>query len=127
MLARVVVAVVAVAVLAWLGLMERAVRLEAEGVKATASHEFPRAESDFRGARLLNPDTAPDLNLSYVYAVSSRPDRAVATLESVLAREPANRSAWGVLEQFTRERDPATARRARAALRRLDPLNARTP
>ena len=126
MTARVCVAAAAVAILAWLGLSERAVRLQAHGVGATASHDFERAERDFRRARFLNPDPTPDLQRSYVYAASSRRPRAIALLEDVLRREPENRSAWGLLLEFTAREDPAVARRARAALRRLDPVNARS-
>jgi hypothetical protein len=119
------VAVLAVAAIAWLGLMERSTRLQADGIAATARQDFASAESDFRAARFLNPDTAPDLRRAFVYEASSRQREAVALIEDVLRREPENRSAWGVLEEFTRERDPATSARARAALSRLDPLNAR--
>jgi hypothetical protein len=122
--ARVLVAVLAVAALAWLGVMERNTRLQAEGTAATARQHFDRAESDFRAARLLNPDTNPDARRAYVYALSSRRREAVALLEDVVRREPDNRAVWGVLEEITRATEPATARRARAALRRLDPLNA---
>jgi hypothetical protein len=125
MLARAVVALVAVAVIGWLGLMERSTRLQASGIEATARHDFARAEADFRAARLLNPDVTPDLRRAFVYESSSRQREASALLEDVLRREPDNRTAWGVLEDFTRERDPATAARARTELRRLDPLNAR--
>jgi tetratricopeptide (TPR) repeat protein len=123
--ARVVVAVVAVAVLGWLAVMERSTRLQAEGIAATARQQWDRAEDDFRAARLLNPDVAPDLRRSFVYQASSRPDRALAVLEDVVRREPDNRAAWGVIEEFTRELDPARSAAAREQLRRLDPLNAR--
>ena len=59
---------VAVVVLAWLGLMERSARLQASGVDALARQDLARAEADFRGARLLNPDSAPDLSRAYVFA-----------------------------------------------------------
>ena len=124
---RIVVALVAVAVLAWLGVMERATRLQAEGVAATARHDFADAESDFRAARRLNPDTTPDVQRAYLYALSSRTREGAALLEDVVRREPENRSAWGVLEDITRASEPVTARRAREALNRLDPLNARSP
>jgi hypothetical protein len=124
---RILVALVAVVVLAWLGVMERATRLQAQGVAATARHDFGGAESDFRAARFLNPDTTADVQRAYVYALSSRTPQGAALLEDVVRREPENRSAWGVLEGITRASEPATARRARAALNRLDPLNARSP
>ena len=125
MTARVFVAIVAVAVLAWLSVMERNTRLLANGVAATARQDWDRAEADFRAARLLNPDVAPDLRRSFVYQASSRPDEAIAVLQDVVRREPDNRAVWGVIEEFTRERDPALSARAREQLRRLDPLNAR--
>lgn len=117
---RAAVIAVAVVVLAWLGVMERAARLQASGVDALARQDLASAEADFRGARLLNPDSAPDLSRAFLYALSSRQQQAVALLEEILRREPANRSAWGVLERITRETDPPTARRAQAALDRLD-------
>ena len=123
--ARVAVAVVAVAVLAWLAVMERSTRLQASGIAATARQEWDRAEADFRAARSLNPDVAPDMRRSFVYQASSRPDEAIAVLRDVVQREPDNRAVWGVIEEFTRERDPALSGRAREQLRRLDPLNAR--
>jgi hypothetical protein len=125
--ARAVVAVLALALLAWLGVMERDTRLQARGTAATARQDFARAESDFRSARLLNPDTTPDARRAYVYALSSRQREAVTLLEDVVRREPENRAAWGVLEEITRATEPETARRARDALRRLDPLNAGPP
>ena len=123
--ARVIVAVVAVAVLAWLAVMERSARLQATGIAATARQDWDRAEDDFRAAASLNPDVAPDFRRSFVYQASSRPDEAIAVLRDVVRREPDNRAAWGVIEEFTRELDPALSARAREELRRLDPLNAR--
>jgi tetratricopeptide (TPR) repeat protein len=123
--ARVLVAVVAVAVLAWLAVMERSARLQATGIAATARQDWDRAEDDFRAAAWLSLDIAPDFRRSFVYQASSRPDEAIAVLRDVVRREPDNRAAWGVIEEFTRERDPALSARAREQLRRLDPLNAR--
>jgi hypothetical protein len=114
---------------AWLAVGERDVRLQARGVQA-AQHareagNFARADADFRGARLLNPDTAPDVNRAFLYQARGDWQRATAVLEDVLGREPDNLTAWGVLYTFTRDHDPATARRALAAQRRLDPVRAR--
>ena len=125
MAARACVAVVAVAALAWLGLMEHSVRHQAAGVAALERSDFAAAEDDFRAASRLNPDTTPDLRRSFVYLASSRQPQGIALIEDVLRREPDNRTAWGVLEQFTRELDPAKSRRATAEIRRLDPLRAR--
>jgi predicted Zn-dependent protease len=122
---RVAVAIVAVLVLGWLAVMEYDARLQARGVTAAQARDFDRADGDFRGARRLNPDTAPDVNRAFLLQAAGRRDQAVALLEDVLRREPDNLNAWGVLFQFTRHHDPATAERARAARRRLDPLSAR--
>jgi hypothetical protein len=121
---RVFVAVAAIAVLAWLGTMERGVRLQARGVAAAEQPDFAQAEANFRRARFLSPDTLPDLRRAFVYQGSGRSEQAAAVLEDVLRREPENLGAWRLLLIFTRDRDPVTARRAVAALRRLDPISA---
>jgi len=127
--ARIVVAVAAVAVVAWLGVLERDVRLQARGVEAVQrardAGNLARADADFRSARLLNPDTTPDLHRAFLYQASGRRRQATAVLEEVLRREPENLTAWGVLYIFTRDHDAAAARRALAAQRRLDPVRAR--
>jgi hypothetical protein len=119
---RVAVAAVAIVVLAWLGVMERDVRVLGDGVAAAERRDFGAAESDFRRARLLSPDTTPDLRRAFLYQVSGRERQAAALLEDVVRREPDNLPAWGLLLRFTRERDPAATRRALAAVRRLDPV-----
>jgi hypothetical protein len=126
--ARVVVGVVAVAVLAWLGVMERDTRLQASGLAAARQLHMPgsfeRADADLRAARLLNPDTTPDLARAVVYQAAKRPEPAAALVEDILRREPENLRAWGLLLSIARDRDPAAARRALAAQHRLDPVNA---
>jgi predicted Zn-dependent protease len=132
--ARVAVAVLAVLVIAWLGVMERDAWLLDDAVDTASgaiafgrltTDQFSSAESDFRDARFLNPDTAPDVNRAVMYEVHGRNAQAVELLQDVVRREPENLTAWGVLVEAAREIDPATARRAAAARRRLDPLSAR--
>jgi predicted Zn-dependent protease len=123
---RVVVVAVAVAVLAWLAAMERDVRVLASGTAAAGRRDVAAAERDFRSARTLNPDMTPDLRRAFLYQATGRRDEAAALLEDIVRREPDNLPAWGLLLTFTRESDPATAQRARAAVRRLDPLRARS-
>ena len=132
--ARVSVVLAAVVVLAWLGVMEYDARSLNRGV-GTASEMFNSgeptpegvrsAEADFRDARLLTPDTTPDLHRAVLYRVYGREPQAVALLEDVVRREPDNATAWNVLYPLVRERDPAAARRALAARRRLDPISVR--
>jgi len=128
-LARACVAAIALAVLGWLGIMERNVRLEARGAAAVrpgaAPERLAAAETDLRRARLLNPDAQPDIDLALLYRARGEAVRASAVIEDVVRREPDNRVAWGVLFVLARGRDPEASARALAALRRLDPLNAR--
>ena len=124
-MSRAVVAVVAVAIIAWLGVMELNVRRQADGLDAAQRHDFAAADADFRAARTLNPSTAPDVSRAFLYARNGRRDRAAALLKDVVRREPDNLTAWGVLYSFTKDDDPATAARALAARRRLDPVSSR--
>jgi hypothetical protein len=123
--ARAVVAVIAVLLLAWLGVMERDVRLQVRGAAALRSEGDPgvlaRAETDLQRANLLNPGTGPDLSRALVRRARGRTEASVALLEDVLRREPDNLTAWRVLMLLS----PDAAGRALAAQRRLDPVNAR--
>jgi hypothetical protein len=132
--ARICVVLAAAGVLAWLGVMEYDARTLNHGVR-TASEMltsgeatpagFRSAEADFRDARLLSPDTTPDLHRAVLYRVHGREPQAVALLEDMVRREPDNVTAWNVLYALVRERDRDAARRALAARRRLDPLSVR--
>jgi hypothetical protein len=123
-IARVAIVAVAVVVLAWLAVMERDAVLQERGLAAARHGSLARAEADFRTARLLNADTTPDVDRAFVLRAAGRGAAARALLEGVVRREPDNLLAWSSLLTFARRDDPATARRAVAALRRLDPLSA---
>ena len=125
MVARVAVAIVAVLAIAWLGVMERDERMVQRGVQASKQGERARAERSFRDARLLNPDSAPDVLRSFLYLGANRRAEAKALVEDVVRREPDNLTAWFVLFRISQGTDPALERRALAARRRLDPVNAR--
>jgi hypothetical protein len=126
---RAAVAMAAVAVLAWLAIMYRDARLQAEGVRLaghiTGRADLERADAAFRAAKLLNPDTTPDLARALLSYGAGRAGDGIAGVEVVLRREPENLVAWGVLLTMTRDRDRPAAARAAAARRRLDPLDAR--
>jgi hypothetical protein len=123
-IARAVIAVAAALVLAWLGVMERDVRLEARGSAALRSKGDPavlaRAETDLRRANLLNPGTSADVSRALVRQARGRTNQSVALMEDVVRREPDNVMAWRVLAVLS----PGSARRSLAVQRRLDPLNA---
>jgi hypothetical protein len=122
-----VIAVTAVLVLAWLGVMERDTRLEVRGTAALGSKGDPaalaRAETDLRRANLLNPGTGPDVSRALVRRARGRTVQSVALVEDVLRREPDNVTAWRVLMVLS----PDSAGRSLAAQRRLDPVNAPRP
>jgi predicted Zn-dependent protease len=118
---RVAVAALAVVLVAWLGVMERDHRLFTRGNGAAT---FRAADSDLRAARLLNPDSGPDLIRAIRLQRAGRWQQALATVEPVLRREPDNLYAWNTLGTVARGHDPAAFLRAQAAARRLDPLNA---
>lgn len=122
MVARAVVAVVAVCLIAWLGVMERDTRLQARADDAIHAHDLTRAASDLRAARLLNPDTAPDVTRGVLYRARGQQRRAIALLEDVVRREPDNLTAWSALHLSATGRDPSASRRSLAELQRLDPV-----
>jgi hypothetical protein len=133
MAVRIALGLVAVVILAWLGLMERDAHLQERGVDAASQmivsgtptpEGFRSAESDLRASRLLRPDTTPDLHRAVLYRVHGHERQSQELLEDIVEREPDNVIAWNVLLSLTRERDPAVARRAAAAQRRLNPLRA---
>lgn len=128
MLARAGLAVAAVVVLAWLGVMLRDARLTDEGRDALADlsqpGNFARADDALRRADLLSPDTDPQMYRSFLYNARGHWQRSAALAADVTRREPENPFAWSGLLAATRGRDARQAARATAALRRLDPLNA---
>jgi hypothetical protein len=127
--ARVGLAVVAVLVLAWLGVMERDLRLRERGVAAlrpgSSAAALAGAERDLRRSRLLNPDTAPDVDLALLHRARGDAAGALRAIEDVVRREPDNLGAWATLGLLARGLDDAAVARAAAARRRLDPINAR--
>lgn len=123
MTARVVVALMAVVVLAWLGVAERNWRVQSQALAESGQTPISNAYRDFRRARFLNPDTAPDVLLGLLDSVHSQRARGIARLEDVVQREPENLFAWGQLYKIAHGRNAAVTRRALAALARLDPLD----
>ena len=123
MIARVALALVAVVVIAWLAVMERDTRVQSRALAESGRPPISRAYSDFRSARFLNPDTAPDVLLGLLDAVHGQTSRGIARLEAVVRREPENLFAWGQLYKVAQGHDQAVANRALVELARLDPLD----
>jgi hypothetical protein len=129
MAARAVVALVAVVFIGWLAVLERDTRLQ-DRAAANSRHgasqaQLAQAASDLKVARLLNPDTTPDVARAVVYRTAGRDALAASTIADVVRREPDNLLAWGIVFAYAVRRDPATAARALEQRRRLDPLHAR--
>jgi cytochrome c-type biogenesis protein CcmH/NrfG len=122
--ARVGLAVVAVLVACWLAVMERNTRLEANSLQLVGQGHPVRAEKQLRDARLLNPDTAPDLRRALIYFTRQDAGPARAALDSVLRREPDNIEALTGMLALSSGHDQAETRRILEQLRRLDPLSA---
>jgi hypothetical protein len=129
--ARIVVAVLAVGVVGWLVVMERDTRLYERGIAAGGSLDDPatvaRAEADFEGARLLSPDRTPDVGLAMTLWITGRSPAARELLEDIVRSEPDNLSAWTALGWVNDGADADLERRVRAEMRRLDPLSASRP
>jgi hypothetical protein len=121
------VAVIAVALIGWLAVMERDARLYDRGLAAGGRLDDPRtiarAEDDLRAARWLSPDRAPDVGRALTLWATGRAAAARALLEDVVRAEPDNLSAWTALGWVGADTDRALARRVEAEMRRLDPLN----
>ena len=131
MLARIAVAVIAIAAIGWLAVLERGTRLYERGIAAGGSLDDPRtvarAESDLEDARLLNPDRTPDVGRAVTLWITGRAADARSLLEHVVASEPDNLSAWTALRWVDAGADPALERRVAAEIRRLDPLSRGRP
>ncbi len=124
-------ALTAVLVLAWVGVLVRDREVAEEARTGAFSRpELSQAERDrhadrLKAARLLDPDRSLELERATYFLLSARPERAARIAEAVLRKEPENIGAWGVLTQATRLHDPARSARAEAEIRRLDPLGSR--
>jgi hypothetical protein len=109
--------------------MLRDTRLQTRGIDLGAHVRTPsdveRAAADLRGAQLLNPDPTPDVALALIYHAHARRREAFSILAGAVRREPDNLNTWGLVYSLSRDSDPALARRALAARRRLDPVGAR--
>ena len=108
-------ALVAVLVVAWLGILLRNYELGREGL---TERDPDKVES----AKLLDPNRYWDLTLASVYLLIDDRRRATAEGERLVAAEPDNAYGWALLRAATRDDDPRRSAQASAQLRRLNPL-----
>ena len=128
MAVRGLLAVVAVVVLAWVGLLFRnhelgeTARLRAfYGPPPTTQAERERDLQRLEDASRLDPDSDWELARASYLQLSGSPDEALGLAIEVVRREPDNVIGWMLLRQAARGRDPARAAQAAAKVKRLDP------
>ena len=126
MLARVVLALVAVLVLAWVGVLLRDERIGQSAADRVLygpplpPDEFARQLERLEDAELLSPDSRWAEARAGFLLRRDQPAAARAA-EALLRDEPANIDVWVTLYEATKKSDPRRAAQALAEIRRLDP------
>ena len=115
--ARLLLGVLAVLVIAWVGVLLRDLEV---GQDAVSSRDPERLE----GARVLDPSVYWDQVRAGVLLLDGDAEAAAAEAEQLVRAEPDNAVAWSVLRAATRRTDPGRSAEATRALRRLNPLSA---
>lgn len=129
--ARVLLVIAALLLAGWFGVLlrdheigkEAALRAYFAPAKSAASRD--RDIRRLEDARLLDPSASWDLALANYRLAAGDVRAATAEAEDLVRAEPENLAAWGTLLRATQRTDPARAREAAAAIRRLDPLGSR--
>jgi hypothetical protein len=129
--ARVLLALTALLVLAWVGVLYRnyetgkdaAVRgfFAPEKSRAARERDLQRLED----AQLLDPNAYWKVARANYQLATGDLRGAAAAAEDLVHAEPENIFAWSTLLRATEKSDPARAREAAAAIRRLNPLAVR--
>jgi hypothetical protein len=125
---RVVLALVAVLVIGWLGVLYRDQRVgTAASDKIFYENPLPPPEYErqmdrLRDARLLDPDRTWQLVRVRFLLLYGQPRRAIEAAGRFLESEPDNLEAWVLLLNAARGIDAGRVREATAAIRRLNPL-----
>jgi Tetratricopeptide repeat len=131
--ARIALAVLALAVGAWLvpGLRDAhreafGERVALGGVGAPTRAEYAAARHDLVAAIGSAPDERARYLLAGLNLRTDRPADALPLLREIVRREPDNLEAWALMTGAAQQADePATAARARREVLRLNPLAAR--
>ena len=130
MVARALLALVAVLVLAWVVVLLRDFEIGNDAAAAAFSPGLTPAERDHKldqvkQAQFLNPDSDLRLSRAGFALLSGHPGDAARMAREIVRDEPDNIGAWGVLLEATAKSDRTTAAEANAQLKRLDPLGSR--
>jgi cytochrome c-type biogenesis protein CcmH/NrfG len=128
MIARVTLAVCALAVAAWLGVSLRSAHYLDQATKIAVRNSLSRTRPQLgpisrslHKAERFSPDTRPQVLLADADLAAHRPERAIERIRPVLREEPQNIEAWFVLVLAGHQRNDA--RLAAAAQRRIDKLS----
>jgi predicted Zn-dependent protease len=126
--ARALVIVVALLVLAWLGVNLRGYDKLEEGQRLAFAPDASESSAGqaarlLDDARFLNPDTRPLLAEGSLLVArgGARTEEGLAMLEEAVRKEPDNVVAWAVLASATRRLDPQRSQAARARANDLSP------
>lgn len=121
MAVRAALLVVAVLAATWLALAHRNLRLEHDAFQQIGATppNTAGALALLQDARLLNASTERIQVKAIAYWNAGQRDRAIAQLREVVAQEPENATAWGLLTYYLRQTDPRAAEVAAARARAL--------
>jgi hypothetical protein len=128
-LPRVVIAVVAILLIAWLLVLARNysigynASLRVVDDPGMSAADWRQTMHDFERTHVLDPSSDWSL-IQAQYELLRDPDAAVRRADNVLRHEPDNLAAWWVILRATQGRDPARYRQAEAAVKRLNPAPA---
>ena len=131
MVVRALLALVAVLVLAWVGVLLRNYETGKDAaVRAFFGPKLSQPErardlERLHDAQLLDPNAYWKIARANYQILNGSERGAARAAEQLVRDEPQNIFAWGTLLQATRRSDPARAAEAAAKIRRLNPLGSR--
>ena len=131
--ARILLAVLALAVAAWLALslhdqhyLDQATKIAARDPQNSSPARLRSIASALHKSERWNPSTRPRVLLADVELADRKPGRAIALVRPVLRAEPQNIEAWFVLVLAGHQRhDTRGAAAAQRRIDRLSPLSSR--
>jgi predicted Zn-dependent protease len=125
--ARALLALLAVLVLAWVGVLLRNHELGEDALARSffaaqlGEEQRQRDLEDLEDAELLDPSSSWDVTTANYLLLSGDVPGAARAAERLVRDEPDNVSAWNVLQRATADSDPSRSAEAAAEIRRLNP------